>query len=131
MGLNLQIVRQTFTAPENHSWLGSAHGTSEGDPITLAAAPLKAIFTDGIVPSGVVLAKYTSGGNAGLYGPYSDAGATGLDTAAYHLLTTTDVNGGNTAAAGYWHGEVVEAKLPSNHGLTAAAKADLTQIKYK
>lgn len=131
MGLNLQIVETTFSAPENHEWLGSAHGTEECDPITLHAAGLLAVFPTGIVPSGVVLGLYASGGNAGLYGVYADAGATGLDVARYHLFTTTDISGGNTAAAGLWHGEVIEAKLPTNHGLTAAAKADLVQIRYK
>lgn len=131
MGLNLGIVNETFVAPTDYSWLGSAHGTEEADPVTLASAAFLAVFPTGIVPAGTVIAKYTSGANTGLYGPYADAGATGLDTAAYHLLTTTDVSKGNTAAAGLWHGEVVEARLSANHGLTAAAKADLVQVRYK
>lgn len=132
MGMKLGIVRQTFAAPEDQSWLGSAHGTNEADSITLHGASFIGTFADGHVPSGVVVAKYTAGANAGLYGPYSDAGADGLDTAAGHLFTTTDVGttGVNTSAALYWHGEVVESKLPTGHGLTAAAKADLPQVRY-
>lgn len=134
MGMNLAMRSEDFTSAEDHSWLGSAHGTSEANSITLAGDAFLATFADGIVPSGVVVAKYTSGANTGLYGPYDDAGADGLDTAAYHLLTTVDVdaaNGGvNTAAAGLWHGEVIESKLPTGHGLTASAKTDLKQIRY-
>jgi predicted thioesterase len=82
----------------------------------------------------VVVGKITA---TGLYVPYTDAGTHGVgsDVALGHLLTTVDLGGTTTAtvdrvaAALYWHGEVVEAKLPANHGLTTAAKADLPQIR--
>lgn len=136
MGSNLSIIRETFAAPEDQSWLGSAHGTKEADSITLNGDAFLTTFPGGVVPSGTVVAKYTSGGSVGKYGPYADAGATGLDTAAGHLLTTVDLRGttaavvGDVTAALYWHGEVVEAKLPTGSGITASAKADLTQIRY-
>lgn len=131
MGMKLGIVRETFAAPEDQSWLGSAHGTQEADSITLYGPAFIGTFADGVVPSGVVVAEYTAGANTGLYGPYDDAGADGLDAAAGHLFTTTDIGEGvNTSAALYWHGEVVESKLPTGHGLTASAKAGLSQIRY-
>lgn len=233
MGVNLTIKRESFGAPEDYSWLGSAHGTNEADPITLNGDAFLATFTDGIVPGGTVVAKNVG---TGLYEPYlgspsetqvltrtstggtitltfdgettgtiaasaagftaavveaalealsnvdpADVTVTGsaggpltvtfggrylgqnvpalvVDNtsatggtivqssgvaggaagavAAGHLLTTIDLGGttagtvGNTGAALYWHGEVVEAKLKTGHGLDAAAKAVLNQIRY-
>jgi hypothetical protein len=133
--MRLPITTEVFSASEDQSWLGSAHGTNECDPVTLNADLFLAAFPTGVVPSGVVVGKITA---TGLYAPYTDAAThgAGTDTAAGHLFTTVDL-GGTTAAAVdrvagalYWHGEVVESKLPTNHGLTAAAKADLTQIRY-
>jgi hypothetical protein len=133
MGLNLPIKTETFSATEDQSWLGSAHGTNEADPITLDADAFLASFPTGVVPSGVVLGRVTA---TGLYRPYVDGNVDGTEVARGHLFTTVDL-GGTTAAAVdkvgaalYWHGEVVEAKLPTNHGLNAAAKADLPQIRY-
>jgi len=133
--MKLDIKTETFTPGEDQSWLGSAHGTNECDPITLNADLFLALFPTGVVPSGTVVGKITA---TGLYAPYTDAGThgAGTETASGHLFTTIDL-GGTTAgtvdrAAGalYWHGEVVEAKLPVGHGLTAAAKVDLAQIRY-
>lgn len=223
---------EVFTPGEDWSWLGSAHATDTWESITLDGDAFVSIFTDGVVPSGVVLAKRTSDG---LYIPYADsttasgtitrtatggtfnvlingqasddidasaavtaaviqaairaidpdfagvtvtgsAGgpftvtATGLDdavdivvddsaatggtvtyavvnaggvespagesVAAGHLATTKNLGGTTTATVGptpaalMWHGQVIEANLPTNHGLTAAAKRDLTHIHY-
>lgn len=131
--MRLGIRRETFGAPEDHSWLGSQHGTDNCDPITLDGDAFLATFTDGIVPSGVVLGRVTA---TGLYAPYDGAAADGSEVAKGHLFTTKELGGttaatvGNVSAALYWHGEVVEANLPVGHGLDAAAKADLPQIRY-
>lgn len=131
MSMRLAPRSESYSPPENYSWLASKHGTDTMDPVTLADDAFLAIFTDGVVPSGTVIALYTGGPNVGLYGPYADAGANGLDTAAFHLGTTTVVHTGeNTPGAGFWHGEVVVAKLKANHGLTTAARADLKHIRY-
>ncbi len=135
MGVNLTIKRETFAAPEDYSWLGSAHGTNEADPITLDGDLFLSTFPTGVIPGGTVVGIVTA---TGLYAPYTDAAThgAGSDVARGHLLTTIDLGGttagtvGNVGAALYWHGEVVEAKLKTGHGLTAAAKADLTQIRY-
>lgn len=133
MGLNLPLKTETFSPSEDHKWLGSAHGTKEADSITLDADAFLATWPSGIVPSGVVLGRVTA---TGLYRPYSNAAVDGTEVARGHLFTTTDL-GGTTAgavdkvgAALYWHGEVVEANLPASHGLDAAAKTDLNQIRY-
>lgn len=137
MGMQLGLVTQTFTASEDQSWLGSAHGTNAADPITLNAASFVSAFPTGIIPSGVVLGKITA---TGRYAPYIDGNSDGTQTAVGHLLTTVDLtNGGllpasanwaNASAALFSHGQVVEAKLPTGHGLDAAGKVDLKLIQY-
>lgn len=132
MGMNLAIRSEVFSPAEDYTWLGSRHGTDIMDPGTLAGDQFTATFTDGIVPGGTVVAKYTGGANIGLYGPYADAGTNGLDTAAGHVGTTTDIGteGRDTPFPLFWHGEVVVAKLKANNGLTTAARADLPLIRY-
>lgn len=232
MGLNLPLKTETFSASEDQSWLGSAHGTNEADPITLDGDQFLTLFPTGVVPSGVVLYKHSGGlyrpfggvsadetqsltrtstggtitlafdgkttgniaasaagftaaaVNAALLaagftateivatgadggpltltfgGQYADedvalitvdntnatggtivaaqvaAGGTDTETAAGHLFTTVDLGGttaavvGNVSGALYWHGEVIVSKLPTNHGLTTGAQADLKHIRY-
>lgn len=120
-----------FLPSEDQTWLGSAHGTTEADSITLDPALFDLVtnFPDGFIPSGVVVGKVTA---TGLYGPYATAATDGREVAAGHLFTTVemDATSARVTAALYWHGEVVEANLPTNHGLDAGAKADLTHIRY-
>jgi hypothetical protein len=230
MGSNLGIRRERFGAPEDQSWLGSAHGTNECDPITLDSPEFLTLWPNGEVPSGIVLFEHSSGlyrpmasvdadevqtiteGGSGLTsfvlhfsgddtdalddqataaqvqaalealdsigagnvvvtgsagGPYTvtfagdladvdqpaltatptggtgtvtiattTAGGTDTETAKGHLFTTVDLGGttadtvDRTTAALYWHGEVIVSKLPTNHGLTTGARADLNQIRY-
>ena len=134
--MRLDIRSETFTPSEDQRWLGSAHGTNTGDPITLDGdIGFLALFPTGVIPSGVMLGKITA---TGLYVPYTDAGTHGVgsDVAQGHLLTTIDLGGTTTATVGptgaalFWHGEVIEARLPTGHGVTTAGKADLPQIKY-
>jgi hypothetical protein len=48
-----------------------------------------------------------------------------------HLLANVKVAAGhNAGGALLWHGQVVEAKLPTGHGLDAAGKTDLKHIHY-
>lgn len=133
MGMNLGIRTEVFSPVENHEWLASAHGTDVCDPITLDGDAFLATFPDGVVPSGVVLGRVTA---TGLYVPYANGAADGSEVARYHLFTTIDLGGttagtvGNVGAAGLWHGQVIEAKLPVGHGLDAGARADLPLIRY-
>jgi len=118
--MKLDIRRETFTAPENHEWLGSAHAADTWESLTLDGAAFLATFPTGIVPSGVVIRRVTA---SGLFAPF--AGGTAGER-VFHLATTKDVgtgaNNGNTPAAGLWHGQVVVAKLPAGHGLVTASK---------
>lgn len=53
---------------EDRRWLGSAHGTQNAQPGTLDGAAALAVFPDGVVPSGTVLALRATSGR---YEPYA------------------------------------------------------------
>lgn len=132
MGVDVSLKTETFSN-ENQEWLGSAHGTDSIDSITLDADLFLAAFTDGVVKSGVALGKITASGK---YGPYDNAAVDGRQTAVGLLFTTVDLRGTTAATAKdvwgalLWHGKVIEAKLPVGHGVDAAAKAELTFIRF-
>ena len=126
--MDLAPKRTDYTS-DSKEWLGSAHGVDNADPVTLDAALMLAVFTDGNVPSGVVLGRVTA---TGRYGPYNNAAVDGREVARGHLFNPMKVETGrNVVGAMLRHGHVVEAKLPTNHGLDAAAKTDLAgQVIY-
>lgn len=116
---------------EDQRWIapGGISALRDLDTITLdrSAFDLTTAFPNGFLPSGLVLGIITA---TGLYGPYTDAGAGGLDTAVGFLAVSVVADKDSAAtsdilAALYWYGEVDEARLPVGHGLTSAAKADL------
>lgn len=67
--MNLAPVTEAFYQ-EDQTWLGSAHGTSMGRPVTLDVSAFTANthYPNGYFPSGIPLAKITA---SGLYGPYA------------------------------------------------------------
>jgi hypothetical protein len=90
------------------------------------------ITASGLTGGTVTIATATAGGSA-----VSD----GRETARGHLFTDVDVTNlllaqGTTSLTGdvivplYIRGVVLEAKLPTNHGLDAAAKTQLPFIQY-
>lgn len=89
-------------------------------------------YPDGFIPSGVVLAKVTA---TDRYGPYSGSATDGRETAAGHLYNATKVpavTATKVAVAVVDAFAVVsESRLPANHGLDAAAKAELPLIKFR
>lgn len=122
-------IETTTYQVEDLSWLSSHFGYDEPRSITLdvSAFTLATHAPNGYFPSGLVLAKITA---TGLFGPYSDAAGDGRAVAVGHLAFSRKVpNPSNTAidcsAAMLEMGLIVEAKLPSGHGLDAAAKTDL------
>ena len=122
-------LKSTTVASDDQSWLGSAHGTTTCDPVTLDAALFSSTFRNqGFVPSGVLLGKVTA---TGRYGPYDDAAVDGRAVAAgllFHSVEITQVS--TPAGAIFWHGQVIEAKLPAGHGLDANGRADLKHISF-
>ncbi|MFI7608791.1 head decoration protein [Micromonospora sp. NPDC049366] len=126
-------VRTESFGVEDRSWLASAHGADATRTITLDPALFTAAthFPNGVLKSGTVLARVTA---TGLYGPYNNALANGQEVAAGHLFNSVRMKTGGPkrGAPLLEHGFVLESKLPANHGLDAAAKADLAGwIKYR
>jgi hypothetical protein len=58
--MNLSMDRETFSPPEDQTWLGSAHGTTTCKPITLDGDVCLAEFPSGTIPSGIVLVYNTT-----------------------------------------------------------------------
>lgn len=122
--MDLSVRTETF-GQDDQRWIGAAHGIDLARSITLDTSAFTAgtHYPNGYIPSGTPLGRITA---TGLYGPYDNAGAGGLDVLAGFLLTpikpgavaTTDVGG-----ALYEHGRVVEANLPI--AIDAAGKADV------
>ena len=115
---------------ENQTWLGSRDGIQSPRSITLA----RSLFTKathypaGIVRSGVVLAQVTAEGPLkGMFGPYSDAATDGRQVAKGHLHVSVAMTEGGPNVGGSLQerGFVRTSKLPANHGLDTAARADL------
>lgn len=128
MGSRLNIRSEDFLPAENQEWLGSAHGTQEMESCTLDGAAFIAAFPDGVVPSGVVVAKNVAGTKVV---PYATAAGDSTGVAVGHLFTTTLVSAtSDTTGSLYWHGRVRKSKLPTGHRLDAAAEVDLKQIRY-
>jgi hypothetical protein len=127
--MNLNPVTETFQN-EDQRWLGSAHGTSSGDSITLDTSTFTSgtHYPNGYFPSGLPLGKITA---TGKYGPYNDAAADGTEVLAGFLLCTVDAPSDNTQdpqGALFWHGEVIEALLPI--AVNANGKADVAGRIY-
>lgn len=125
-------VTKTSQVTENRSWLASAHGTEPGtNPgVTLNVALFDQAdhYPAGFIRSGTVLGRVTA---TGLYGPYDNTANDGREVARGHLfgsLSVKDVT--KVGGALLVHGFVTEAKLPPNHGLDSAGKADLSMIHY-
>jgi hypothetical protein len=88
---------------EDRSWLGDVDGTQATRSITLYAPAFtkSTHYPNGVLKSGTVLARYTSGAHLGLYGPYAGqasevqtATITGVPTGGTFTLTF----GGETTA---------------------------------
>lgn len=102
--MDISFHKDVF-AVEDHSWLGSRHGTDATRTITLDFSLFDANthYPNGYLPSGMVLGKVTL---TGLYGPYSGtsdevqtATVTGAPTGGTFTLTWS----GQTTAAIAWN----------------------------
>lgn len=134
MGFDLTLTSETFLG-EDRSWLKSKKGFNTARTVTLDFSLFVAgtHAPNGVLPSGLVLARLTA---TGRYGYYSDAGTAGAGTDTAHGLLLTSVTfpasgTGRAAAAMLFEGIVDTTELPSGHGLTTAARADLTQIRFE
>lgn len=102
-----------YAVTDDPSWLGSAHGLNATRSITLDISKFEkdTHYPDGVIPSGVAVAKDSA---TGKYVPASDAeDAEQLDEIVFTFgarrVTAPDAN---ILVAGLDHGRVVEARLP-------------------
>lgn len=125
MGYDLARTTTVFSNKDDQDWLGSSHGTTSADSITLDNAALLTAFPSGEVPSGVHLSKNTA---TGKYRPFLAAN-TG-DTDRGFLLHALQVHTGvDPIGALHWHGEVVVARVPLGVGQVAPVAASVPFIR--
>jgi hypothetical protein len=122
--MDLSVQTATY-GQDDQSWIGAAHGIDLARSITLDSSAFTegTHYPDGYIPGGTPLAKITA---TGLYGPYDNAGAGGLEVLAGFLLVPTKPGSPTTVDVGsalYEHGRVVEANLPI--AIDAAGKTDV------
>jgi hypothetical protein len=130
--MHLEVQRTSPLVVEDHSWLGDAADTQSWRSITLVTASFtkETHYPQGVLRSGTVIGKYTSGPNTGLWGLYSDAATDGRQTAVGFLATTQHIEtaGGVPVRIGaplMERGFIKPYNLPANNGLDSAARADL------
>ena len=98
--MDLQVTSQTLNS-RDLSWLTGTFGLENAHPGTLliAGATKATHYPNGYIKPGTLLAKYTSGGNAGLLAPFVNDGSTGLNTAVGIALDGFEVRYDSTGAA--------------------------------
>ena len=111
--------------------LGSAKGRDTLRNMTIDGADFGAVFTDGIVPAGVLVALYTGTAKAGKYGLYvtgamnglgTFAGITGEDVELQRLrLGDLPTTFHDVQCPLQWEGVLVAANLPTSSGFVSAA----------
>lgn len=89
-------------------------------------------YPDGYLQSGQVLGRVTA---TGRLGPYSNAATDGRQVAVGHLYDDVRVPASTSQRASVavvdCFAVVSEPRLPTGHGLDAAAKADLSRVQYR
>jgi hypothetical protein len=118
---------------DDQRWLGNG-----GEPaqvprsIVLDKSAFTTTWPDGYIPSGIVLGKITA---TGLYAPYNNALATGVETAVGLLFAAVPYDrlgaaGDDLGAALMFAGEVLVDFLPASNGLDTNARTDLKLISF-
>ena len=134
--MDFSVRTTNVMSAESRGWLRGMHGTDPGSnpsvTLDLSLFPA-ALYPNGYVPSGTVVAQVTA---SGLYGPYDNSATDGRQTAQGLLFDSENVAAGQTRAVNaiLRHGNVDETRLPFKTGagaVDAAAKADLPLIDWK
>lgn len=131
--MDLSIRKTSGLVVEDRSWLGDVDGTQATRSITLVVASFtKAThFPNGVLKSGTVIGRYTSGANNGLWGLYDNAATDGRQTAVgflFNSLELIDAAGNQSVKVGaplQERGFIKPWLLPANSGLDSAARVDL------
>lgn len=130
----LNPVSTTYLKGEDLSWLRSEFGLEHGGlSITLDATLFTSTpFPGGIVKSGTVLGKVTSGGK---YGPYKSDASDGTQLPVGFLLGTIDLTDGGRVSAGtdqpaalLMRGVVISSKVPQGTGSSATTPGALDSV---
>ena len=121
--MNIAQTTETW-GNEDLSWLGSAHGTTMTDSVTIDRALMTAGWlTDGVVPAGAILRRVAA---TGRWAPWA-----GGDDIAGILVSPVMVGAsGNPQGAVMRHGQVIIAKLPATSGYAAGVPATLPLIQF-
>ncbi len=124
----IQTRSRTYVGKDQR-WIGKTEALKDADTVTLdrSGFDLVTAFPNGVIPSGICLGKITA---TGLYVKYDNAATNGAEVAAGFLVDDIEMAKDGNAnddelGALMWNGEVVEAYLPTGHGLDAAGKTDL------
>lgn len=143
MGTDISVHNVSLQV-ESRKWLKSNFGCDEPRSVVIDVSAFTAgtHYVNGFIPSGIVLAQITA---TGLYGPYNNGGAGGLEVAKGHLfslvkipsLTNTAVDVGGAMLE---MGLIDESELPFGGGagqidttgkIDSAGKIDLINwFKY-
>lgn len=117
-------IRKDTLSPADQSWLGSDHGTTAAEPVTLdkSAFTLATHYPSGFFKSGIPLGKITASGK---YGPYDNAAVDGRETLVGLLLDAPSAPSDDVDPQGAMvrHCIVVESKLPI--AIDAPGKTDV------
>lgn len=132
--MDLKFSSESYSTVD-WTWLASKHGLDAAKTVTLhIPSMVKAThYPEGRAKPGLLLAKYTGGANAGLWAPYVQDGADGLDAALMVLIDDGVVReaGGEAistvcTAAAIHHGQVYLDKLPATLLADGTTEATLT-----
>jgi hypothetical protein len=135
--MNLNPVRETV-GQDDQSWLGSAHGTSSAESITLDLSTFTANthYPNGYLPSGTPLGLITASSKYGIYDDVTPA-TDGRQTLVGFLLSPVRVVAygpgtvvGDAHGALLTHGRIVLAKLPFAIVDTAGKTAVAGRIRF-
>ncbi len=135
---DISVETRSF-GPDDRAWLltelvGHQQSTATvyGGNIDFSLFTANTHYPNGYLPSGLLLGKVTA---TGRLGPYSNGATNGTETAVGFLYNATRVPASTaTRVAGTVVDSfaiVSESRLPANHGLDAAAKAELPLIKFR
>lgn len=123
-------LRTDVIGQDKQSWLGSASGTDTAVSGVLAISTFTANthYPDGYIRSGTPVAKFTSGGNSGKFGPYVSGGSNGSAVLFGFVLTPTRVPASGDTIAALMDGSdgprIIVANLPitvDSAGMTSNA----------
>lgn len=125
-------VRSTNYGATNRGWLRGPHGAEPGanPSVVLDLTKFTNTTVSGVIPSGTVVGRVTTGG---LVGEYDPAASDGRQTAIGLLFNPEPINTGQTKGANalVQSGNIDPARLPFQTGkgsLDAAAKTALPNL---